>query len=161
MMLLPLHSAGSSCWTRKNGARTFTAKRLSKSSIWVSSMLAVLEMPALATRMSSRSPTIARTRFASRGGPSPGPRGRPPRLPQVGPDLLGAAAALADFGDDRVCLLLAVAVVDQYLGTGPSQGQGTGAAHAARGAGNESCFSRKRAHYRISWFGAWIPKRIR
>jgi hypothetical protein len=27
MMLLPLHKAGSNCCTRKNGARTFTAKR--------------------------------------------------------------------------------------------------------------------------------------
>jgi hypothetical protein len=71
------------------------------------------------------------------------------RLPQVGTDLLGAAAGLADFGDDGVGLLLAVAVVDQHLGAG--LGQGTGAADAARGAGKESGFSRQIAHDRISW----------
>src|SRR5882762_10027294 len=125
MMLLPLHSAGSSCCTRKNGARTFTAKRLSKSSILASSMLAALEMPALATRMSSRSPTIARTRFARMCGP---------------------AAGLADFGDDGVGLLLAVAVVDQHLRAGLCQHQGAGAADAARGAGDQGGFAREIAH---------------
>jgi len=30
------------------------------------------------------------------------------RLPQIGTDFLGAAAGLADFGDDGVSLLLAV-----------------------------------------------------
>ena len=65
------------------------------------------------------------------------------RLPQVGADLLGAAAGLADFGDDGVGLLLAVAVVDQHLGAGLGQGEGGGAADAARGAGDESGFSRE------------------
>src|ERR1700732_3384969 len=54
-MLLPLPRIGSSCWTRKKGARTFTAKSLSKSSTVVSSMVADFEIPALATRTSSRS----------------------------------------------------------------------------------------------------------
>jgi len=44
MMLLPLPSAGSSCWTRKKGARTLTANRLSKSSTVVSSMVADRDM---------------------------------------------------------------------------------------------------------------------
>ena len=67
-------------------------------------------------------------------------------LPQVGTDLLGAAAGLADFGDDGVGFLLAVAVVDQHLRVGPCQGQGAGAADAARGAGYQGGFSRKIAH---------------
>src|SRR3984957_16765304 len=70
MTLLPLHIAGSNCCTRKNGARTLTANRLSKSSTLVSSILADFETPALATRMSSRSPTMARTRLANVCGPS-------------------------------------------------------------------------------------------
>jgi hypothetical protein len=37
-MLLPFDMIGRSCCTRKNGARTLTAKSLSKSSIVVSSM---------------------------------------------------------------------------------------------------------------------------
>src|SRR5438309_2900952 len=51
-------------------ARTLTAKSLSKSSTVVSSMVADFEMPALATRMSSRSPTTARTCWASWCAPS-------------------------------------------------------------------------------------------
>jgi len=54
------------------------------------------------------------------------------RLPQVGTDLLGAAAGLGDFGDDGVGLLLARAVVDQHLRAGLCQNQGAGAADAAR-----------------------------
>jgi hypothetical protein len=105
-------------------------------------MLAALEMPALATRMSSRSPTIARG--------LPGQNVRTVRLLQVGADLLGAAAGLADFGDDGVGLLLAVAVVDQHLRAGLCQSQGASTADAARGAGDQGGFPRKTAHDRNS-----------
>jgi hypothetical protein len=54
----------------KEGARTLTANSLSKSSMVVSSMVADFETPALATRMSSRSPTMSRASLASRCGPS-------------------------------------------------------------------------------------------
>jgi hypothetical protein len=61
IMLLPLRRIGSNCWTTKNGARTLTAKRWSKSSIVVSSIVADFETPALGTRISSRSPTRPRS----------------------------------------------------------------------------------------------------
>src|SRR5271155_174260 len=64
-ILLPIDMIGSSCCTRKKGARTLTANSLSKSSTVVSSMVAAFEMPALATRMSMRSPMMPRAIFAS------------------------------------------------------------------------------------------------
>ena len=58
---------------------------------------------------------------ADNGADPLGQNVRAVRLPQVGADLLGAAAGLADFGDDGVGLLLAVAVVDQHLRAGLCQ----------------------------------------
>src|SRR5258708_7742880 len=55
---------GSNCCTRKYGARTLTAKSLSKTSTVVSSMVAAFETPALATRMSRRSPMLLLARQA-------------------------------------------------------------------------------------------------
>ena len=63
-------SKGSSCCTRKKGARTLVANRLSKSSMLCSSIGAALPMPALATRMSSFSPAIPLTCLARLAGPS-------------------------------------------------------------------------------------------
>jgi len=51
--------------TRKKGARALTAKRWSKSSTVVSSIVAALDTPAIRTRISRRSPTMPRTRLAS------------------------------------------------------------------------------------------------
>ena len=85
--LLPSPRMGRSCCTRKNGARTFTANSRSKSSIVVSAMAADLEMPAFATRISRRPPTMSRTCFRQLCGPSLAAisasaprRGRRPRI---------------------------------------------------------------------------------
>jgi hypothetical protein len=83
---------------------------------------------------------------ADNGAHPLGKRVRTVRLPQVGADLLGPAASLADFGDDGVGLLFAVAVVNQHLRACLCQSQGAGTADAARGAGNESGLSRKFTH---------------
>jgi hypothetical protein len=66
---------------------------------------------------------------------------RPIRRGEIGSDGVGAAAGLADFRDDRFCLFRAAAVMDKYLGAGLGEGQRTGAADAARGAGDEGSFS--------------------
>jgi len=137
MIVLPLLSTGSNCCTRKYGARTLTANSLSKSSSVVSSMLAALEMPALATRMSRRSPTMARTCLARACGPS-ACAGRT--------DLFGLAAGLADHGNDGVRLLLAAAVMHQHPGAGCDERQRARAADAARGAGDQGRFSGKTGH---------------
>ena len=68
-MFDPSPKSGSSSFTRKNGLRTFVANRLSKSSIVCSSIGAAFETPALATKMSSRWPTIAQDLLCERGGP--------------------------------------------------------------------------------------------
>ena len=96
---------GSNCWTRKNGARTLTAKSLSKSSTVVSSIVAAFETPALAIRMSRRSPTIREP--AS-------PAWAPVRRGEVGGDGIGAAAGLPDFRDDGFGLLGAASVMDEH-----------------------------------------------
>src|ERR1700738_4213500 len=97
-ILLPFERIGSSCWTRKKGARTLTANSLSKSSMVVSSMVADFETPALATRISRRSPTILRVSFASLCGPSAAARSaeiaspRPPSL-RISATTLSASVA--------------------------------------------------------------------
>jgi hypothetical protein len=53
-----------------NGAPDVDASGLSKSSTAVSSMVAAFETPALATRMSRRSPTMLRVCLASLSAPS-------------------------------------------------------------------------------------------
>jgi hypothetical protein len=55
-----LTQGGQKLLHEEDGPRTFTAKRSLKSSTVVSSMVAAFEMPTLATRISSRSPTVSR-----------------------------------------------------------------------------------------------------
>jgi len=56
---------GSNCCTRKYGARTLTANRVSNSFTDMVSIVVALEMPALDTRISSLPPTRLRTSAAS------------------------------------------------------------------------------------------------
>jgi hypothetical protein len=51
-------------------------------------------------------------------------------LAQVGTDPLGAAAALADFGDDGVGLFLVCPLVDQHLRACPCQSKSARATDA-------------------------------
>ena len=46
----------------------------------------------------------------------------PVRRGEIGGDGIGAAAGLADFRDDRFCLLRAAAVMDKHLGAGLGEG---------------------------------------
>src|SRR5271168_693000 len=132
-MLLSLHMIGSNCWTRKNGARTLTAKSLSKSSTVVSSMVADFEIPAFATRMSNRSPTTARTCLASLWAPV--------RRRKIGGNGVRTSAGLADLGDDGFRLFHAAAVVDENLRAHSGESQRASPAHSARGAGHEGGLS--------------------
>ena len=128
-MLLPFDMIGRICCTRKNGARTLTANSLSKSSTVVSSMVAVFETPALATRMSRRSPTMLRACLASLPAPFRGGEVR-----RYG---IRAATGFAYLRDNAVGFMRAAAVVHQNLGTGRGERECAGAAHAARSAGHE------------------------
>jgi len=85
-------------------------------------MLAALEMPALATRMSSR--------IADDGAHPPGQNVRTVRLPQISADLFGAPRRSCGFRRRRRRLLLAAAEVNQHVRVGPGEGQGAGAADA-------------------------------
>ena len=67
--LEPSLRIGSSCCTRKYGARTLTANSASKSSTVVSSIVAAFRDAGIGNRMSSRSPTISRTLEASLWAP--------------------------------------------------------------------------------------------
>jgi hypothetical protein len=120
---------GSNCWTRKNGARTLTAKSRSKSSTVVSSIVADSAVPALATRMSRP--------VADDGADLPGEVVRSRRRGEVGTERLGAATGVADLLDDGLRLVGAAAIVDENLGARPGEREGGGAADAARGAGDE------------------------
>ena len=73
-MFDPSPRMGKSCCTRKNGLRTFVAKRLSKSSTVCSLMVAALVIPALDTSTCKRSPTIERTCLARSVAPSGVPK---------------------------------------------------------------------------------------
>jgi hypothetical protein len=95
-MLLPLRRIGSNCWTRKNGTRTLTAKRWSKSSIVVTSIVADFETPAMGTRISSRSPTRPRSCFASLWAPSEAARSTEM--------VLARTASVTNVRDDRLGL---------------------------------------------------------
>ena len=105
-------------------------------------MVADFETPALATRISRRSPTILRVSFASST--------RPVSRRQIGRDRVTAAASFAYLGDDTIGFSRATAVMHQNLRTGRSEGECAGAADAAGGAGNESRFSE-------SVVMTWVP----
>src|SRR4029077_8905693 len=64
---------------------------------------------------------------------------------------VGAAAGLADLGDDGCSLFRAAAVMDQHLRACIAEGRRAGAANAARGAGDESGLSCKLFHCRMSF----------
>src|SRR2546426_12067854 len=87
-MLLPFDMIGSSCCTRKNGARTLTAKSLSKSSTVVSSMVAAFEILALATRNIQP--------VADHGADLLGELVRPVRRRKISGDGVSTSAGLAD-----------------------------------------------------------------
>src|SRR6266478_5905583 len=96
--LLPSPSTGSNCCTRKYGARTLTAKSLSKSSTVISSMVAALETPALATRMSRRSPMMLRASLASLPAPSAAARSTAMASARPPPLRISATTPSASFG---------------------------------------------------------------
>jgi len=79
---------GSNCWTRKNGARTLTAKSLSKSSTVVSSIVAAFEILALATRNIQP--------VADHGADLLGELVRPVRRRKISGDGVSTSAGLAD-----------------------------------------------------------------
>ena len=137
---LPLDRIGSSCCTRKKGARTLTANSLSKSSTVVSSIVTAFETPALATRISRRSPTMLRAVSQACAIRRP---------PYIGGDGVSAAAGFVDLGDDTVGFSRATAVMDENLRTGRSKREGAGATDAARGAGDEGGFSGEVGHDRL------------
>ncbi len=60
------------------------------------------------------------------------------RSREVGGNRVGAAARLADLGDDRFGFRRAAAVMDQHLSALLGEGKSAGAADTARGAGDES-----------------------
>jgi hypothetical protein len=66
---------------------------------------------------------------------------RPVRRGEIGGDGVGAAAGLTDCRDDRFCLFRAAAVMDKHLSAGLGEGLRTGAADAARSAGDEGSLS--------------------
>ena len=132
-MLLPSCRIGSSCWTRKNGARTLTAK----------SSVEILDRRVLDRRC---------LRDAGVGDKDIEPIAddvarplrqlvRPVRRREIGADGVGAAAGLANLRDDGFGFLRAAAVMDENLRAGLGERQRAGAADAARGAGDESGFS--------------------
>ncbi len=135
-------SKGSSCCTRKKGARTLVANRLSKSSMVCSSMGAALPMPALATRMSSFSPAIPLTCLARVAGPSGAARSAdtisasPPGVTAGGVDLFAQAFR---FGR-------AATVVDDDTRAPIGQSDCGGAADSARCAGDKGKFCVKITH---------------
>ena len=59
---------------------------------------------------------------------------------------VGSATGFAYLRDNSVGFLGAAAVVDENLGTGCGERKRTGAAHAARCAGNESSFASQSRH---------------
>src|SRR5882672_9149096 len=83
---------------------------------------------------------------ADDGADLPGQGVRTFGLAQVGTDLFGLAAGLADHGNDGVRLLLAAAVMHQHPGAGCGERQRARAANAARGAGDQGRFSGKTGH---------------
>jgi hypothetical protein len=56
---------------------------------------------------------------------------------QVGADSLGPAARVLDLGEDGRRLFFSATVLDEHLGAGLGEGQGSRAADAARCAGNK------------------------
>src|SRR3977135_2452990 len=123
-MLLPLHMIGSSCCTRKNGARTLTANSLSKSSTVVSSMVAAFKTPALVNKDCQAFPDKAaalpgRLAGAVRGG----------KIRRYG---IRSATGFAYLCDNTVGLLRAAAVMHEDLGAGLGERERAGAADAAR-----------------------------
>jgi hypothetical protein len=65
---------------------------------------------------------------------------------KIGSDSIGAAAGLADFGDDGLRLLRSLAVMHEHLRAQFCQRQRAGTADAARGAGDEGGFSIEASH---------------
>src|SRR5882672_777262 len=129
MTLPPLPRIGSNCWTRKNGARTLTAKSLSKSATVVSSIVAGFRDSGIGNEDIQA--------VADHGTNLFGQLVRTVRRGQIGGNGVGAAAGLANFGDDGFGLFHAAAVMDQHLRAGLGEGQRAGAANAARGAGED------------------------
>jgi len=138
-MALPLPSIGSSCWRRKYGAQTLTAKRLSKSSTVMSSNPAALEIPAFDTTMSSRSP------IRLRGKPVGAVRGG-----EVGGDSIGVPAGRANLADDRLGFIGVATVVDDDARAGGGKRERGRTAHSARPAGDESGLVGEAGHGGIS-----------
>ena len=132
-MLLPFARIGRSCCTRKKGARTLTAKSLSK----------VLDRGFLDGRC-FRDPGIRDEdveAFAYDGADLLGELVRTVRRGEISGDRIGAAASLADLSNDGFGLLRAATVMDKNLGAVLRERQCAGPPDAARGAGDESGFS--------------------
>ena len=65
---------------------------------------------------------------------------------EISRDRLRPAAGFADFGDDGFGLVRARAVMHEHAGAGRGERESSRAAHAARGAGDESSLSGQIGH---------------